>query len=75
MATAKRAPSPVTLTLTEDEACTLIAILRNIGGDPAKSRRKHSDAMSDALYAVIPDGVWDPASYETRGSITFRETE
>lgn len=71
MATAERAPSPVSLTLTEEEAGTLVAILRNVGGDPEKSRRRHADSISNALYAVLPQDAWDPATYQTRGSITF----
>lgn len=41
--------SHVVLTLTMEEAVTLIDIMRRIGGDMIKSRRYHTDAIANTL--------------------------
>lgn len=61
----------VVLTLTPDEAKTLFDLSRDIGGDPDRTRRKHTDAVGDALYAA---GV-RATPYRDRdyvGGITFK---
>lgn len=42
--------SEVTLTLSEDEARTLLEITGKIGGSPTESDRRHTDAIGSALY-------------------------
>lgn len=53
MATAKKIiPTPefkVALTLSRAETETLMAIFQKIGGSPATTRRRHVDAMREAL--------------------------
>lgn len=47
------APPPVqeiVLTLSTEEARTLVGILSKIGGDPNFTWRKYSGAIADALY-------------------------
>ncbi len=54
-------PKPVeselryTLELNHGEAQTLVAILRNVGGCPKTSRRKHAIGVLEALRAVGVD--------------------
>lgn len=54
MAKATREPivekETVFLSLTEKEAVVLQTILYKVGGDPYESPRKHSQAISEALY-------------------------
>ena len=65
MAQAKRLPTPqpvyagVELTLTEDEAETLLIITRNIIGDVDSSRRKHTEAIGRVLREAGYEADWD----------------
>lgn len=56
-ATLQEVPQPrrymVTLELDQDEAATLLAVTRKIGGSPTDSRRAHTDAISVALAGSI----------------------
>lgn len=48
-------PKPVRiilLTLSEDEASTLLDVTHRVGGDPRKSRRRHTDAIGEALWSA-----------------------
>lgn len=40
------------LTLTKEEALTLMALFGRVGGDPLLSRRRHISALTAALQAV-----------------------
>ena len=65
----------VVLTLDEDEAEFLEAILRRISGDPANSPRKYQESISKALRSV-PAVTFGrhPSSLITAGSgIRFNE--
>lgn len=42
----------VTLTLTADEADTLLLVMNNIGGSPEKSRRRRTDSIGRKLRAL-----------------------
>ena len=46
---AKATASEVTLTLTVEEARTLLYVCNNIGGEPNKSARAYIDAIGSAL--------------------------
>lgn len=64
----------VTLTLTADEADTLLAVTRKCSGDPATSRRKHTDAIRlrlDAAGAAAPLPS-DPGYFFESGGIYFK---
>lgn len=58
MATAEvfyKDPQPVekvVLTLTDDEATVLAAVLGRVGGDSIYSRRKFTEQISNALYTA-----------------------
>lgn len=73
MANAKKTTHTVfDLTLSEEETLTLIAILRNIVGDPDTTRRKHTAATLQALMDAGAD--FDAArsvQNELTGSIVF----
>ena len=64
----------VTLTLTDDEAGTLRAILSRISGSPTHSPREHADTIAAALNKA---GVVRPANVvfldEPRSAIRFRD--
>lgn len=45
-------PPRVALTLNQDEAEALYLIMRYVGGDPERTRRRHADAIRDALDEV-----------------------
>jgi hypothetical protein len=45
-------PCEVVLTLSFDEAQTLLDITHRIGGSAERTRRKHTDAIRDALARV-----------------------
>jgi len=45
--------SELTLTLTAEEAQTLLIVCSNISGSPQGSRRKHTCAIREALLQVI----------------------
>lgn len=66
------------LTLSGDEAQTLLFILASVGGDPHQSRRKHADAI---LYALRDAGVTTPHNVirdgknEKNGTIYFNNRE
>lgn len=50
----------VVLELTADEASALRRVVTYIGGSPYRSRRKHTDAISNALrIAGVYEGVDD----------------
>ena len=57
----------VNLTLDEDEARALHAILRNVGGRPEKGR-KHAESVLKALTGA---GVDSYARFELDGAIYF----
>jgi hypothetical protein len=68
MAQAKTATQMITvktvsLTLNEDEARTLAAILRHVGGDETLSPRRHASAIARALAGT---GVVNESNSERR---------
>ena len=56
---AKATASEVTLTLTVEEARTLLYVCNNIGGEPNTSARAYIDAIGGAL---VDAGVSAPSS-------------
>lgn len=67
-----RRPEPVLLPLTEAQAAALLMVTNMIGGDPARSRRRHFNAIHDLLVLLgVPDDG-RPAGAVT-GSITFKD--
>jgi len=61
----------VRLDLTEEEAQFLSDVLHHVGGNPAKSRRLHEPAISDALAEL---DIF-PGAGDLRGSIYFEDAE
>jgi hypothetical protein len=69
---AREAPKhAVRLDLTEEEAKTLVAMLRATSGDPIDSRRKHADKMMSALDAAGLDTTNSDLDGEHKGTIMF----
>jgi hypothetical protein len=63
------------LTLTKQEAVTLLRVLNRVGGNPEKSDRKHANTIALALMAA---GVWapsDPLSTWAEGHIHIRTVD
>ena len=56
-----RVPVTIMLRLTEAEASTLLRLTAAVGGDPFKSRRRHTNAVQLALLNVglrwAPEGT------------------
>lgn len=46
----------VTLELSEDETKFVHDVLRQIGGDPWNSRRKHAESLLNAINSIYPEG-------------------
>lgn len=66
------------LTLSKDEAETLLVVLGKVGGDPWESRRKHASAILEALRSAGVVAPKVPSEYddmlttpEVKGAITF----
>lgn len=53
----------VQITLTPDEADTLLAITAWVGGDPYKSPRKHIDSLREALGGALGKNWYDTTAY------------
>ena len=73
-ATIVKAESPiesVTITMSEDEAQSILIVCENVGGMPELSRRGHFDNLKRALTSA---GVKLPReSHANLGSIMFKE--
>jgi hypothetical protein len=68
MASAKSVGQPdVVLTLTADEAATLLKVMNNVSGDMQRSRRRHTEAIAAALKGV---GV-SAAGLRINGAVDF----
>jgi hypothetical protein len=69
----------VVLTLTAEEARTLLDVMRAVGGCPFKSRRRHTQNVMLALRSVgvtrtpPPSGGFRPADMDTAVSILFND--
>lgn len=62
------------LSLTEEEAITLHAILMKVGGDSFNSPRKHADEIRGALRSVgVTTTVSDHLVAASSGSIMFKD--
>lgn len=61
----------VILMLSKDEAETLRLIVCNIGGDRYESRRKHAEAIAEALRLA---GVYKLSAYSVNGVLQFPYT-
>lgn len=48
----------IQLNLTVEEAIFLRDIIWHVGGDPIASRRKHGDAIKNAIRPFIPAKEW-----------------
>lgn len=59
----------VTLTLTPEEAYTLVAVLESIGGDPDTSPRRYSNSVCAALRAA---GIVSPFAFEDKSKYVER---
>jgi hypothetical protein len=69
----KKTCEAVQLTLSVDEAQTLIDVLAKVGGDPARSRRFHSSTIYDALRRFGMEYTWayDHSLCDCVGTLTF----
>ncbi len=67
----------IVLTLTPEEASTLLMITRMISGDPCLSRRKHTDSIGEALRDAGVEARWQAMRDDAIafGSIIFYNEE
>ncbi len=56
------------LELSNQEAAFIVDVMRKIGGDLKKSRRRHADEVLAALRSA---GVCQTDAYDSEGSIRF----
>jgi hypothetical protein len=64
----------VTLTLSRDEAESLKSLTGFIGGSPVRSRRKHFDSISQALWVAGIHNVDMPRDFYPFGLINGRQS-
>lgn len=71
MATANKG-DVITIQLDQDEAESLVLVLRKIGGPPSTTRRGHTDSLYQALRKIGFDKDYNSMKgYEMEGSLVF----